>query len=286
MTAVHGPLALLMAGVGVVVAAVLIPVVLARPPQRLQRKNISGRTVPAVLGIPIVAASATGCLVVAALDYAHWDAASAERVTLSVLLLVLVAGTAGLIDDVMENESSRGFRGHLAAARKGRLTGGLIKLVLVGVAGLGAGLLIGGGARFVIECGAAVALSANLVNLLDTAPGRAGKAALLAGVPLVILAPGAWTVSAGALLGSVAACLPFDLSERAMLGDAGSNPIGAVLGLGLALTASEVVLVISIAVLAALNLASERWSFSDVIARARPLAAFDSLGRRRQNGSK
>jgi UDP-N-acetylmuramyl pentapeptide phosphotransferase/UDP-N-acetylglucosamine-1-phosphate transferase len=71
-----------------------------------------------------------------------------------------------------------------------------------------------------------------------------------------------------------------------MLGDAGSNAIGAVLGVGLALAASEVVLVIAIVALAALNLASEKWSFSRVIERTKPLSVIDSLGRRRQKDLK
>jgi UDP-N-acetylmuramyl pentapeptide phosphotransferase/UDP-N-acetylglucosamine-1-phosphate transferase len=286
VTSVHAPLTILMAGLGAVFAAALIPLALARAPQRLHRTNVSGRKVPAVLGIAVVIAGATTSLTVAALDYAHWDAASAERVTLSVLLLVVVAGGGGLLDDLRGNEASQGFRGHLAAAAQGRLTGGLIKVVLVGVAGLGAGLLAGSGFRFVVECAAAVALSANLVNLLDRAPGRAAKVSLVAAVPLVILAPGAWSVAAAGTLGATATSLPFDLAERGMLGDAGSNAIGAVLGLGLALAASEVALVVALVMLAVLNLASERWSFSEVIERNKPLALLDSWGRRRQNNAK
>ena len=60
-----------------------------------------------------------------------------------------------------------------------------------------------------------VGLSANLINQLDTKPGRAVKAYLAASIPL--RAPKAIAV----LLA------PYDLHEMAMLGDAGSNALGA-----------------------------------------------------------
>jgi UDP-N-acetylmuramyl pentapeptide phosphotransferase/UDP-N-acetylglucosamine-1-phosphate transferase len=279
MTTSHVGVGLLTAAVGGAIVVALVPVTAARSPRRLMRVNVSGRDVPAVLGIALAIGAGLPAAAVVGLDYAHWDAASSERVTLAVLLLVFVPAAAGLLDDLKGNEAARGFGGHLAAAARGRITGGMIKVLLVGLAGLGAGLLVSEG-RGVVECAGAVALTANLVNLLDRAPGRALKVALLAAIPLGFTAPGAWLVASGGTLGGALACLPADLSERAMLGDAGSNVLGAILGLGLVLAASETVLLVALVLLAGLNLASERWSFSDVIARTPPLAAFDSLGRR------
>jgi hypothetical protein len=106
--------------------------------------------------------------------------------------------------------------------------------------------------------------------------------AVIGAISLASAGPGAWLVAAGGMFGGALACFPPDLSERAMLGDAGSNVLGAILGLGLALALSEVALVVALLFLMALNLASEKWSFSEVVARTPPLAAFDSLGRRAQ----
>jgi UDP-N-acetylmuramyl pentapeptide phosphotransferase/UDP-N-acetylglucosamine-1-phosphate transferase len=256
----------------------LIPVALRRAPERLMRTNVSGRSVPAVLGLVLALSGAVGACFVAALDYAHWDAASTERVTLAVLLLVVVAAAAGLIDDLRGDETSRGFKGHLGAAARGRVTGGLVKIVLVGAAGLGAGALVSSG-RGIVECALAVALSANLINLLDRAPGRALKYSLLLFIPLAF-GSGPWFVASGGLLGGAIACLPPDLGERGMLGDAGSNALGSVLGLGLVLSVDEAALLVGLGVLVVLNAVSERWSFSDVISRTAPLRFFDSLGRR------
>jgi hypothetical protein len=79
----------------------------------------------------------------------------------------------------------------------------------------------------------------------------------------------------GAALGLV---VP-DLRERLMLGDAGANPLGGALGLGLVLTFSPGVRTIALVVLVALNLVSEVVSFSRVIDRVPPLRYLDGAGR-------
>ena len=64
-----------------------------------------------------------------------------------------------------------------------------------------------------------VGLAANLWNQLDTQPGRALKAYLIAALPL------------RASLLPAAVLLPCDCREMTMLGDAGSNVLGGLLGL-------------------------------------------------------
>jgi hypothetical protein len=137
-----------------------------------------------------------------------------------------------------------------------------------------------------IEVGAVVALTANLVNLLDRAPGRAGKVVLAAAVAPALWGPADWTVAAAGLLGAAVAVLGPDLRERAMLGDAGANPLGAVVGLGLATSMQTPGRLVVIAVLLALNAVSERWSFSRAIERTPFLAALDRLGRRPPDGER
>jgi hypothetical protein len=74
--------------------------------------------------------------------------------------------------------------------------------------------------------------------------------------------------------------LPGDLAERLMLGDAGANVLGAALGLAVVLVGSPTTRTVVLIVVAALNLASERVSFSRVIDRTAPLRAADRWGRR------
>jgi UDP-N-acetylmuramyl pentapeptide phosphotransferase/UDP-N-acetylglucosamine-1-phosphate transferase len=199
---------------------------------------------------------------------------------------VVAAGLAfvvlGLVDDLVEDgAASRGFRGHLRALAAGRLTGGAVKLLGGALAGLLVASLAtpGGRPAWAVPLGAVVvASSANLANLLDLRPGRCAKVFLpLWGVACLLdPAGGGW--SAG-LAGAALAGLPFDLREEGMLGDAGANALGAVVGT-LLLAGPLWLLWAVAAVLAALQLASERVSFSRVIERNRLLRAADRLGRR------
>ena len=79
--------------------------------------------------------------------------------------------------------------------------------------------------------------------------------------------------------------LPYDLRERMMLGDAGSNALGAVLGLSLVarLTARERWIAVGCA--AALNYLGERTSLGALIERTPILSTFDRLGRVRGSSS-
>lgn len=139
-----------------------------------------------------------------------------------------------------------------------------------------------------------VALAANLANLLDRAPGRATKAALLwwlvALAPWAIVVSGSphpfnlgpdsadWAVWAGTAVGATVGLLRSELAERHMQGDTGANPLGALLGMATVATYSATVEWVVLGLLAALNLASERWSFSRVIDAVPPLRWLDRLG--------
>jgi hypothetical protein len=236
-----------------------------------KRVNWRGAEVPVVLGVPLWA----GGLVAAALVVAY----QAAEVAAATALILVLLGSAGEWDDRRGDERARGFGGHFRAARSGRLTGGLVKLLAGGLAGLAAGFLTSSGAG-VVQTALLVALSANLLNLLDRAPGRALKAAALLGIPLSLLGPPGWALAAAGTFGAAGGVAPLDLQERGMLGDSGANPLGGVLGLGCALSLSETWRVGAIAVLLALNLASERWSFSALIQRTPWLAVLDRLGRK------
>ena len=270
---------------GVAVAAAVLPLVRSRAPSSLIKTNINGRPVPAVLGAPLT----VGALVSLALLWVSsdaWPAASTGSAGRAVALVLAAMTVAGVWDDVSARDHSRGFSGHLMALTRRRITAGTVKIIAGGASGLVAGAIVTSGWA-VLEITLLVALTANVVNLFDRAPGRAGKVALLVALPLVALGSAQWALAASGLLGALAVCLAADLDERAMLGDAGANPLGAALGLGLGLSLSGAGRVAAIVVLAALNLASERWSYSAVIERVRWLRAVDRLGRPlRQRGAR
>jgi hypothetical protein len=269
------------AAIGFAITFLLVPFRVEHAPRRLMRTNVSGREVPAVLGGPLVVGALAGVAALAALALLGADDALPSRMAGAVVVLACVMYLAGAYDDRRGAEVSRGFGGHLAAARSGVLTGGAVKAAAGAVAGAAAGALVADG-RVIVEVAVMCALAANLVNLVDRAPGRAGKTVLALWLPLVLFGHDAWVVASAGMLGALVACLGADLAERAMLGDAGANPLGAVAGLGLAGALHETGRLVAIASLLVLNLASERWSFSRAIERVPWLRALDDLGRRRK----
>jgi UDP-N-acetylmuramyl pentapeptide phosphotransferase/UDP-N-acetylglucosamine-1-phosphate transferase len=199
-----------------------------------------------------------------------------------VLLAALGFGLLGLIDDVAGTPSDHGFRGHLGALGHGRVTTGVVKIV--GGLALAAVLVTvdhahTSGARLVADA-LLVALAANVANLFDRAPGRTIKIAVLAWIPIALLARGdSVGVAIAPVVGAFVGLLGDDLRERLMLGDTGAYAIGAVLGLAVVLECSSATRTVVLLVLAALTFASELVSFSRVIDRVAPLRKFDELGR-------
>jgi UDP-N-acetylmuramyl pentapeptide phosphotransferase/UDP-N-acetylglucosamine-1-phosphate transferase len=188
-----------------------------------------------------------------------------------------------LVDDLAAVGSDRGFRGHVGALRRGRVTTGLLKLVagagiavvLVATPGFKSG-------RSLIVDALLIALAANLGNLLDRAPGRTIKAGLLVYVPIAIAVGTDPTgVALAPVMGAVFGILGDDLHERVMLGDTGANVVGAVLGLGVVLGSQESTRIVVMLALLALNVAAEAVSFSRVIEAVPLLRRFDGAGRLR-----
>ena len=242
----------------------------------LERTNFHGRTVT-LAGGPALALGATTA---AALG------ARGGRATAAVLTAGAVSGAVGLYDDVVGNRpehAAKGFAGHLGALREGRVTSGLVKIAGVGAAGLAASALLGSGrtgragrATDVLLGAGVVAGMANLLNLLDLRPGRAIKAGAIIGAPLAVGRGGA--VAAGTL-GAASALLPADLGEEIMLGDAGANALGALLGVALIARTGPAGRAAALTVLAALTAASEKVSFTKVIQDTPWLRRLDELGR-------
>jgi UDP-GlcNAc:undecaprenyl-phosphate/decaprenyl-phosphate GlcNAc-1-phosphate transferase len=219
---------------------------------------------------------------------------------------VAAAGAScfGTVDDLLEQGSAKGLRGHLRELARGRLTTGGLKILGLGAVGVTAATFLtepSGGqgrgplrrarrARDVAVGGALIAGTANLLNLLDLRPGRALKVALVAGG---LGATGA-TCRAGngdqgpataaalcaASAGPAVALIEEDLGERAMLGDTGANAVGALLGTALVAGTGRRTRLAALGGVVALTLASERWSFTRVIERTPVLREFDALGRR------
>jgi UDP-N-acetylmuramyl pentapeptide phosphotransferase/UDP-N-acetylglucosamine-1-phosphate transferase len=257
---------------------------LSQPP--FLRVNYRGRTVPTagglVLALSLLAVEA-GRVVLGVAGVGDRQSLSAAR--LAVVLAVVGLSLVGLADDLVgDRGGDRGFRGHLRALAKGRLTTGGAKIVGgVAVAVLAVAMATSPGSLGRLAADAAlVALAANLGNLLDRAPGRAAKSAIVGFVVLAVATRASRSLTEVAvLIGGTLGLLLDDLHERVMLGDTGANALGAALGLGVVLAAGSTVRLVVLVVLLLANGASEMVSFTDVIERTPPLRALDDIGRRR-----
>lgn len=248
------------------------------------RTNFRGRQVSLSGGL----STAAGC-VAAAIGAGGRPGAAAALVTTS-------AGVLGAIDDRSTDAGDKGLRGHLRALAAGRLTTGGAKLLgISGTAVLAAGIATDGGrrpgssapgggthrwarGRDVLTCAGLIAGCANLLNLFDLRPGRALKVAgALSLVPAAATGP-ASALAAGSL-GVIGASLPGDLAEETMLGDAGANALGALVGTALALHPRASLRTGALAGVVTLTVLSEKVSFSRVIEAAPPLRALDAWGR-------
>jgi len=167
---------------------------------------------------------------------------------------VAAISAIGLADDLWSGPE-RGFRGHLAAGR----TTGVLKLLGIPAVGLLATRRVSGALL--------VGLAANALNQLDTRPGRALKAYLAAA--LAVDAP----------VGIAVLLLPYDLREMSMLGDAGSNALGGLLGLKSVERFTERGRWVAIGALVGLTLIGERTSLGAWIERTPGLSWIDRLGR-------
>jgi UDP-N-acetylmuramyl pentapeptide phosphotransferase/UDP-N-acetylglucosamine-1-phosphate transferase len=248
-----------------------------------QRTNYQDRPIVTGAGllVPLVVVAFEAAAVLAATLDVHLNSATVGP-RRTVLVVALGLGALGLLDDLAGAGESGGFRGHLSALGRGRLTTGSLKLF--GGAAVAVAALFGPRSdtpgRLLADA-ALVALTANLANLFDRAPGRVLKVTGLGFLALAIAtgAP-AELVAVAVTVGAGLALLVPDLRERLMIGDVGANVLGGTLGVGVVVATSPTTRTVVLVVVAVLNLASERISFSSVIDRAPPLRALDHLGRR------
>lgn len=209
----------------------------------------------------------------------------------SVRSAALIAGgfgaIAGYIDDHRESTTAKGLKGHFGMLKKGRVTTGALKIGIIGGGSAFAALILTAADQHSSRAGhawdwvirsAAIAGTANLINLLDLRPGRALKAS---GFIAALLAPGskeARPLLAGTA-GTITGTIGEDLAGETMLGDLGANTLGAVLGTALAAHPSRAVRTAGAAAAAGLILASEKVSFTAVIEASPVLSAIDGWGR-------
>lgn len=277
-----------------------------------ERTNFHGVTVSLRGGVAMAGASVASAAVASALS-------DQPRAALGGVVASLGGGLAGYIDDVDQGahdggKVAKGLKGHLGALAHGQVTTGVIKIAGIGASALAASALVGSKATSVSGKAADLALNtvliagtANLANLLDLRPGRALKATVLVATPLSYFSCAAAKTPASGASGAASAtpaapasaspasaqrllasglnaaaitALVEDLQETIMLGDTGANAAGALLGTSLAANDSWKLRLGTALGVVGLILASEKVSFSKVIAANPALNWLDQLWRR------
>ena len=260
-----------------------------------ERTNFHGVTVSLRGGVAMAGASVASAAVASALS-------DQPRAALGGVVASLGGGLAGYIDDVDQGahdggKVAKGLKGHLGALAHGQVTTGVIKIAGIGASALAASALVGSKATSVSGKAADLALNtvliagaANLANLLDLRPGRALKATVLVAAPLSYFScaaaktpaspASAQRLLASGLNAAAITALVEDLQETTMLGDTGANAAGALLGTSLAANDSWKLRLGTALGVVGLILASEKVSFSKVIAANPALNWLDQLWRR------
>lgn len=265
------------------------------PAQRWERQHRDGTRVSLFGGLE----TAAGALGTAAV-FASTPIAQASLVT------SLTGGVAGWVDDHLESRFpavGKGFKGHLGALRKGKLTSGMLKIILIGAGSAASALILqqqgkpcqqlhgDKSVHLSVQLLSAlldasldtviVAGTANLLNLLDLRPGRALKSGILLSLPSLFSPDRIQQALSLGLIATALYELPDDLSGEKMLGDLGANAYGGAIGVLLAAQTGKKWLPKSAlaAAIVAMTLASEKVSFSQVIETTPVLRTLDQLGR-------
>jgi UDP-N-acetylmuramyl pentapeptide phosphotransferase/UDP-N-acetylglucosamine-1-phosphate transferase len=199
---------------------------------------------------------------------------------IGVLLALACFTLLGLIDDTWGSRSVTGLKGHLLSLFQGRLTTGGLKAAGGGVVALL--LAASAGSWTMIPLNALIiALSVNGINLVDLRPGRAGKVFILSWLVLLSVTSGKMEMILPAVVaGALLAYLPYDLKARAMMGDTGSNALGASLGMAAVWLLETPYKAGYLAFLIVFHIFTEKYSLTKIIAGNRLLDYLDKLGRR------
>lgn len=253
------------------------------------RSNYAGREVPVPAGLLIPLAAFLALGVSAPLDRLVDDSVLQGIGLAGAIIYIVGVCLLGVIDDLLGTpviegdlgrKDPRGLRGHAKATLGGGFSTGAVKAIgSLGLAAFAVGLIVPGKWEYLLAI-ALVVVTTNLFNLLDLRPGRALKVffALIA-----VLALATWTLTPlwtmGAFIGSLPVLAYYDLGEKGMLGDTGSNAIGAIAGIWMVLVLSTTVQAIALAVILLITLYGEFRSISQLIDRIPVLRFIDLLGR-------
>ncbi|MFZ5353540.1 MAG: phospho-N-acetylmuramoyl-pentapeptide-transferase [Bacillota bacterium] len=242
---------------------------------RCIRFNYRNRPIPSIGGIVYVPVMLT------ASAFAVITNMPGNMELIYIVFIISSMGIIGLLDDLTGNKQIKGIKNHIRSFLKGRLTTGFIKAFTGGLLALIISFsmpltLMEAFIGFFI-----VLLFTNTMNLFDLRPGRSSKIFIVSASVLITVGIDKLQIITPLVLMLTAAAVYFfyDIKEKCMLGDVGSNIYGITLGYYSALLLDTYWKLILLSVLMFLNLLSEKKSLTEIIQRNRILSFLDNLGR-------
>ena len=124
-----------------------------------------------------------------------------------------------------------------------------------------------------------IALSTNLMNLLDLRPGRAIKAYLFIMVIIFLTLTGFVQVLPLLIVPNVLAYFNYDLKARAMMGDTGSNVLGISIGMLISFGYPFNIRLGWLIFVVIMHIFTEKYSLTKIIEKNKLLNFIDKLGR-------
>lgn len=239
------------------------------------RTNYKKDMIPVSMGIVFLP-----MLIINAIILAYFTTNFKDMLHIFIFLFGLVSMFfAGILDDIIGNRDVSGLKGHFKSLLNGKLTTGGFKALFGGFIGLVISIAISKNIYDIVINTLIIALSTNLMNLLDLRPGRAIKGYLLISIVLLFTL-GEYTRNLLLLIfPNVIAYFNQDLKAKAMMGDTGSNVLGISIGILFVMGYPLKVRLIWLAFLIFIHILTEKYSLTKIIENNKFLNFIDKLGR-------
>ncbi|QUH26596.1 hypothetical protein [Serpentinicella alkaliphila] len=238
-------------------------------------KNYKGQSIPIGMGISFVFVMLVNSIIIfIVMDINHFY-------LLTILIGILTMSFIGIIDDLIGNRDSLGFKGHIKSFFKSIVTTGFLKLLIGGLVAIFISLYYSSGLSELLINILLICLFTNLINLFDLRPGRAIKICLLLAIILFLIGvPKDLEIILVSIVGFCLVYLPQDIKALSMMGDVGSNPLGISLGIVTITSLEFYYKIVVLTLLVLLHLFAEKYSITKSIENNRILKFLDDLGRR------
>lgn len=240
-------------------------------------KNYKGEEIPVGIGMTFIPVLIVNGIVI---NYIFGNDAKIQQLLLIFLVGIMTMAAIGLIDDLIGNRDTLGFKGHIKALFKGKLTTGGLKAIIGGLISLLIGSMFASNIVDILINTLIIALFTNLINLLDLRPGRAIKGFLfISAIFFIIGITKEIRIILISILAYVLGYLPQDIKAKGMMGDVGSNALGITLGIISIVSYPMTVKYILLVILILVHFIAEKYSITKIIEKNSILKYLDELGR-------